>query len=606
MRKILTSHRKYGLVAFLMMMGPGAQAAERLKAIPFQNFDELKKEYFQCAVSLNPELASSLGLKDYRSKLSNLSEDKIQKHITCLESLEQRLVAVEPSHKKLNPQDRVDLSAMFSHVRAKLRYWRDFRNYRQDIGLIIAPYDTIQMQIAQIESGSEAAAEWKAVIRRAEQIPQYLARIYAHLAEGARNNQVTDRRILEEHGIPSIEEAQNFFGSAMADEAKKTLAPGNYTRMENDLKRAGQAAQAAYAQMVDYLKIHVLPLTKESFAIGEVEYALRLKNDFGLEEKPETLYSKGLEMTSQIRQRMEALARQIDASKDLPAVIAEIRSHYPQDDQELLKAYESVTERAKNFVVTRKLFEIPQDYKLKVLETPAGMRPVVTIAMEVPPPPFDPTKKGGFMVTPSGGEKGKLARHNFAFIASVVAHEAFPGHDLQFFFFQNNPSISAVRYLLADDRGNHFASSLNAEGWGLYAEELMRQKGFFNTKEELIQLQSQLWRAWRVVVDIALHTGKMGFEEAVKTLQEQVFLPAAVAQGEVLRYTLIPTQAITYMMGRLQIEKLKENYKEIQGSNFNEAEFHKAFLGFGPVPPSLIAQIMLDEARGSVSKDQNK
>ncbi len=141
----------------------------------------------------------------------------------------------------------------------------------------------------------------------------------------------------------------------------------------------------------------------------------------------------------------------------------------------------------------------------------------------------------------------------------------------------------------------------------MYAEELMRQKGFFSPKEELAQLAKQIWRAYRIVLDVGLHTGDVSVEEAEKILRDKVFLTAGNAKKEIYRYSSRePMQAITYMVGRFQIEELKENYKAILGSAFSEAEFHKRFLSYGPVPPTEIAPVMLDEARREAVAAQKK
>lgn len=192
---------------------------------------------------------------------------------------------------------------------------------------------------------------------------------------------------------------------------------------------------------------------------------------------------------------------------------------------------------------------------------------------------------------------------NFARIPTTVVHEAFPGHDLQFWSFQNSPGISHVRYLT--ERAG-YSYSLNVEGYAHYAEELMRSRGFFSPKEELAQLGAQLWRAWRIVLDVALHTGQMSPEQVAQTLTEKAFIPASNAVIEAYRYTKMPTQAITYLLGRLQIEAIKSEYQMALGAAYDEAEFHRIFLGFGPVLPAQIRPVLMEIARQSLNMGRHR
>ncbi|MEK7388778.1 MAG: DUF885 family protein [Elusimicrobiota bacterium] len=158
----------------------------------------------------------------------------------------------------------------------------------------------------------------------------------------------------------------------------------------------------------------------------------------------------------------------------------------------------------------------------------------------------------------------------------------------------HSAEVPTVRRLL-DHAG--YAASLNIEGYAHYAEQLMRARGFDTKKEELTQLGAQLWRAWRISLDAALHTGAVTLEEAARILTEKAFLPEAISKDEPYRYAKMPTQALTSLLGRLQIEELKAAYQRKTGSGYNEAEFHKEFLSYGPALPRHIGPAMLEAAR---------
>lgn len=154
-----------------------------------------------------------------------------------------------------------------------------------------------------------------------------------------------------------------------------------------------------------------------------------------------------------------------------------------------------------------------------------------------------------------------------------------------------------------------------AEGWGLYAEELMsepvagREYGFYTPGEYLYELQGQLLRAVRVRVDVGLHTGRMTFDEARDYFTENVdFYPNACAaaasdptakaicdgaERAIYRYSKWPTQAITYNLGKNAILELREAYRKARGSGFSEKEFHERFMAMGTIPVGYFREVFL-------------
>jgi uncharacterized protein (DUF885 family) len=247
--------------------------------------------------------------------------------------------------------------------------------------------------------------------------------------------------------------------------------------------------------------------------------------------------------------------------------------------------YRSLTDRARRFVGRKGLFAVSPGYVLKIIPTPPGLGDSLTTAAYFVAPPFDPTKKGYFLVTPSRGDKRRLLAHNRWHAVSTAVHEAFPGHDMQYFLWQKT-KLAPWRFLVGDPKD--WATSMNIEGYAHYAEELMRKHGFYSPKEELFQFAAQAWRAARLVVDAGLHTGRMSFEQSVRFLESEAFLDPATARGETFRYTKWPTQALTYALGKLEIERLKADCRKAWGASFSESRFHAELLSFGPLPPALI------------------
>jgi uncharacterized protein (DUF885 family) len=117
---------------------------------------------------------------------------------------------------------------------------------------------------------------------------------------------------------------------------------------------------------------------------------------------------------------------------------------------------------------------------------------------------------------------------------------------------------------------------------------MMREEGFFGDKRTLLfQLKDHLWRCARVVIDVSLHTKGMSFAEAVDVLVREAHLERTNAMAEVRRYTMHPTQPMSYLMGKLEILRIRDRYQALRKSAFNLREFHNSLLGVGTVPPKI-------------------
>src|SRR5262249_31034794 len=162
----------------------------------------------------------------------------------------------------------------------------------------------------------------------------------------------------------------------------------------------------------------------------------------------------------------------------------------------------------------------------------------------------------------------------------TAVHEAYPGHHLQISFARRHPSI--VRKTMD--------APTFSEGWGLYSEELMNELGYYTDEERLMQLEWTLVRAARVLIDVGLHARGMSFDDAVKMLVERIHLERTLAVSEVKRYTMTPTQPLSYLIGREAIFAMRERYKKDRGSAFSLRDFHAEVLAHGTIPVGLISR----------------
>jgi uncharacterized protein (DUF885 family) len=230
---------------------------------------------------------------------------------------------------------------------------------------------------------------------------------------------------------------------------------------------------------------------------------------------------------------------------------------------------------------------MPADARLEIIDTPLFERHTIPYAAYLAPAPYDVEQVGYLYVTPADPtrpreeQEQQLQGHNYASIPLTALHETYPGHHLQLCLA--NKAGSHLRHLVQ--------STLFAEGWALYCEELMHEQGFFSgPATRLYQLRDLLWRACRVVIDVELQRGRMSFEQAVDFLVRNVVVEPVNAEAEIKRYALTPTHPLSYLVGKLQILELRAEAERRLGSRFGLGDFHGALLASGTLPPTLVGE----------------
>jgi uncharacterized protein (DUF885 family) len=170
-------------------------------------------------------------------------------------------------------------------------------------------------------------------------------------------------------------------------------------------------------------------------------------------------------------------------------------------------------------------------------------------------------------------------------IPTTAYHEAIPGHHLQ---------SSVARQTELPTFRNHIYSGAYIEGWGLYAEILAAELGWYDQDPvgNLGRLQAEVIRAVRLVVDTGIHSRGWGFDRAVDYFGENTGLPLRRSQGAAIRYSLIPGQATTYMIGSLKILELRDRAIDQLGSAFDLAEFHSVILEQGALPLTVLESVV--------------
>lgn len=532
-------------------------------------FAAISEEFVEVFMRHHPVTATRVGLHDYDDRMPDDSPDGVSERAAWFRDIEQRLVASVP-WEDLAVEQRVDYAIFRSKLAMKRAELEEMQLHRHNPVMyaetaLNGMYLLMARQFAPLEERKEP------LLARMMNIPEYLENACANLDE------VPDT-------FMRVASEINSFGPAYVEDIVRTLVkefPGEEERIEH----AASRARVGFLQFQEYLETEVKASKDVPFAIGERWMNFRLEREHMLSMDCEALEALGREQVVNARAMLESEAKELDAARTWQEQIEDARGTHPEPLR-LREAYEAEVERARRFVEERGLVPLP-DAPVEVIDTPVFERAIVPYASYLPPAPFDAEQTGYLYVTPielgrsREDQEERLRGHNYGGMPLIVAHESFPGHHLQTCIANNRGS--RLRRLAESD--------LFSEGWAMYCEELMYTQGFFlDPVSRLFQLQDLLWRACRVVLDIALHCGKMTLAQAQDYLVREAALDEATAEAEVKRYLLTPTQPMSYLVGATLLVEIREEARRKLGDRFDLSEFHAALLEGGTLPPALVRE----------------
>jgi hypothetical protein len=357
-----------------------------------------------------------------------------------------------------------------------------------------------------------------------------------------------------------------------------------------------QEAFAALKTQLDtydnFVRTDMLPKARTDFRLPPELYAFSLRQ-FGVDIQPaelaKTAHAAFAEIQGEMQQLAPAVAKERGwALTDYRAVIRELKKEQLVGDA-ILPHYQGRLKDLEAIIAREKLVTLPtRPARIRLAsaaETAASPAPNMR-----PPRLVGNTGEQGEFILPLNvpSTDGKVLKtDDFTFAASswtLTAHEARPGHEMQF-AVMIEAGVSTARALFS-------FNSTNVEGWGLYAERVVQP--FMPAEGRLISLQHRLLRAARAFLDPELQAGTITPDQAFKTLTDEVVVSEAMARQEVDRYTFrAPGQATSYFYGYTKLVALRAEVEKLAGKEFNQQAFHDFLLAQGLLPPSLMREAVL-------------
>lgn len=329
---------------------------------------------------------------------------------------------------------------------------------------------------------------------------------------------------------------------------------------------------------------------------GDDFYNLRLKSYTTTDYSAEEIHQIGLEEVARIGNRMKEIFVELGYEVNKP--IGEMMNDLNEDPKFL---YEDTPDR-KEIVI--------RDYNQMVKEAEQDVRPYFEefpkspVEVRAVPEYSEKTAAGGYYQSPSldGSRPGVFYANLYDIkqtpkfgMRTLTFHEAVPGHHFQIALNLENEDLTLYRRL-------GYRTSAFTEGWALYSEQLAVEVGMTkDLYDELGVLQSEMFRANRLVVDTGLHYKKWTREKAMEYMKKTTGMSDTEVRVEIERYIVWPAQATSYKMGMLKILELRDRAINKMGDKFDLKKFHSLVLNQGIVPLFVLEDLIDEWIKAEVS-----
>jgi uncharacterized protein (DUF885 family) len=554
-------------------------------------YEAVAEEYVKTYLAAHPLRGTALGFHEYDGKISDYSRLALDAELSRLRRFEDRLAKFDPA--KLSPRQSIDFRILQAAVKRELFEMQDMSVFERNPMVYARAADVnvyIKRNFAPLED------RVRSLVAIESQIPNILI--------AARTN--LDEKLPK----PFIELAIQI-ARGSADFLKKDLVAAVSGLKDEQLRVAFQAANRKAANALsDYaiwLEREKLPKATLDFALGEEKFGRFLAQTELVDLPPQKVLEIGMAQLKAEQEAFAEAARKIDPNKPAIEVFKQIQSEHPASDK-LIPDIAKDLDKLRKYVVSRRLVGVPSEVRAKVKETPQYLRATSFASMDTAGPFEKRATEAYYYVTPTDDdwpEKEKeewLTAFNYYTSDVVSIHEVYPGHYVQDLHLNASPANKVEKI---------FGSYAFIEGWAHYCEKMMIDEGFGSpsnsspseddvkraAKYRMAQADEALLRLCRLCVSIKVHTQNMSVDEATKFFRDNCYYEQKPARQEAMRATFDPGY-LNYTLGKLQILKLRDDYKAQQGNDFSLQKFHNELLSHGMPPIRLLREIML--------KDQSK
>lgn len=560
-----------GICFALLLAGcssPSIQTADRVA-----EFDRFAEQLWQAEKELN---------KRSKTSLPDLSAQTLAAQAKQRQQWLEQLQQVDSS--KLTEQQQINyaiLSYSLEDVLSEYQYGAHMMPLTSESGFHSA--------LAFMVSGTEfkTKQDYLDYLAKLKTIPGYMQQQTEWMKQGLATGMTQPKAVLagfEQSILAFISKTpeQNLFYQPFSQKPD-FIDTQAWQALQSEARQVvNQQLNPAYQQFYQFMVEQYLPGARDSIAASDLPkgreyYQNRLEHYTTLKLTPEQVHQIGLDEVARIRAQMQTIISKVGFKGSFAEFVQFLRTDpqfYAKTPTDLLK------EAA--FIAKKIDAELPKYFKT-LPRTPYGVAPVpAEIAPKYTTGRYAGTNRddraGFYWVNTYALDRRPLYE-----MEALTLHEAVPGHHLQISLAREQESLPEYR--------RNFYTSAFGEGWGLYAEYLGTEMGFYQDPySDFGRLTYEMWRAARLVVDTGIHTMGWTRQQAIDFLASNTALSMHNVTTEIDRYISWPAQALSYKLGELTIKKLRTEAQNQLGPKFDLREFHDVVLGNGSVPLSILEQ----------------
>jgi uncharacterized protein (DUF885 family) len=564
---------------------PAASVATVTPAQRAEQLTQLYNDYWEASLQLNPLQSTFVGETRYNDQLPDFFSAEFRHRAEAF-TKEWLAKAQAIGSDGLSGQDLISYE-IFVREREQEIAGNRFPDWQMPLN----QFTNLAGFFAQLGSGTSAqpfktVKDYDNWLARAGQFPTLMDSLMASMREGMKSG-VVQPKVLMEKVLPQLDALikekpeDTLFWQPIAN-LPADVSEADKTRL-SEAYRALIADQLlpAYVKLRTFVADEYLPACRDTVSLaalpdGQAWYAFRAETSTTTKLSPAEIHDIGLAEVARIHGEMQQVMQQVGFKgelKDFFAFMTSDKQFQFASEDALLTAYRALETKAN--AATPALFSLTP-------KAPFEIRPVEPFRAESAaggsymPPSEDGSRPGVFYVNTFDLPSRKTWDAEALFL-----HEAIPGHHFQIALQQELGELPKFRRF-----GGETAF---AEGWGLYAESLGKEMGFYTDPYQYFgRLQAELWRAIRLVVDTGLHSKNWTREQVIEYMKANSATTDVEAVAETERYIAIAGQALAYKIGERKIKERRARAEAALGERFDIRGFHAEVLKDGAVPLSVL------------------
>jgi uncharacterized protein (DUF885 family) len=570
------------LFVFLALTISGGAAQDLPLSNRVKTLNAIFSDYWQDQLKHQPEFASSVGDNRYNDQLRDYSVLAYNDSLARGRGFLSRLAEVDTTGMSTQEQLSKDLlvhDLIQNQQEARFKPWE----------MPVTQFDGLQISLPQLvpQLTFNSVKDYDDYIARLKKVPLAFQQITDDMSIGMDDHREPPaylmEKVLAQVNTIANQKPQDTPFARPVQKFPTSVSPTQQARIKEELLAAisGQVTPA-YLRFGKFLKAQYIPGGRNDPGIwalpeGEAYYRFLVKQRSTTDLTPEQIHQIGVDQVKQDEDQLLAIAHKLGFAdiKALQNAATHNPKLFPTSKEQLLDAYRGYIDRMRP--------KLPQLF---------GRLPKATVVVMPVPAYIEKDQAAAYYEhgSPDGSRPGTVYVNTYQFETRSLAdvedrayHEGLPGHHLQISIAQELTDVPEFR--------KYLGYTAYTEGWGLYAEQLGKDVGFYQDPySDYGRLEGDIWRAVRLVVDTGVHSQHWTRQQMVDYFHEHSAVEESGVQAEVDRYIAWPAQALGYKVGQLKFLELRAKAQQALGDKFNLSAFHDQVLDSGALPLDTMEQ----------------